>query len=1054
MRHLMFLFFFLVVSLPLAAQTASLAGTVRDSSAAVIPNAKVTATHTATGLVRSVATSSSGFYILPLLPVGAYTLSVEAAGFRSYLRSGLVLSVKQEATLDITVEVGDIAESVRVTGDAPLLNTRSSEVTALIDPVRLRELPLNGRNPLELAGLLPGVQGVVAPEFALDTNAGPRLSVDGSRPNQNAMLFDGSTYSFHFRNVAAMYPPPDTLREFKVITNLFSAEFGSGGGGVLNAITRSGANDYHGNFYHFLRNDNLNARSAFLPRRTNIIQNQFGLTGGGRIVRNKLFYFGALEFLRIRPEAPAVNAFPPTAAERAGDFSAVRTAITDPLTRQPFPSNRIPISRFDRVASNMLSKYLPLPNQPDGRYISQNAAPTNTRQLTIKIDYQLNNNHTFFDRIYQSDMRQNSPYGQSNLPGYSPGESAIQIPINNVFSWTAVLSASMVNEFRYSLFFSDNPITNFNRETLQDLGANYTPLPNHPKMPSWFNAVGRFQFQAQLEQTRREEHHEIHDNLSWQKTNHSLKMGARWFRAFSGFRGYFRKDGDFTFDRSITGDAMADFLLGKPASLAIVSPNFSRDTLGNMFGFYFQDDWRVSPNLTLNLGVRYEVQLPWTEQQGYWSRLFPNSGYKSQRFPGAPVDMAFHGDPGVPGGMIRTDWKGFQPRVGFAYSLSRLSRTVIRGGAGVFNELVNADILQNTGQPFQFNRTLFAIDQLSDPFKGLGPLPLEVNVQNPVFNAPFGIFFPDIDTRNGNVYHYNLAVQREFSRSLSVEAAYVGKQMRKLSRTREFNPAVFGPGATLGNIEQRRIFRSGVYSGITHSESTANASYNALQLQVTRRMSRGFSIQGAYTYSKSIDDASALVISGILPNPLDFSTQRGLSDFDSKHNGNISFVQELPRFSNAPLSRIFLNDWQLSGILTGRTGNPVTILSGRDVAVSGTANQTPNVVGAAVRSHDNKSDAVLRWFNTAAFALPAAGLYGNSARNNVRGPGQWNTTLGVFRNIPLGERFRIQFRGEFFNLLNHTNLLNPVANMNNAAFGRILTTAQARVIQFALKLNY
>jgi hypothetical protein len=1043
------------MSMPLLAQTASIAGTVRDPSGAVLPGVSVAAAHSGTGLVRRLVTDASGFYNLTLLPVGTYDVSVEAPGFRPYLRRGFAVNVQQEATLDVVLEVGDVKEAISVIAEAPLLNTRSSELTALIDPVRMTELPLNGRNPLELAGLLPGVQGVVAPEFALDTNAGPRISVGGSRPNHNAMLFDGAVNSYHFRNVAAMYPSPDSLREFQVITNLFSAEFGSSGGGVLNAITRSGTNAFHGSLYEFLRNDNLNARNAFLPRKTNLIQNQFGATGGGRIIRNHLFYFAALEFLRVRPEAAAATAFPPTAAERAGDFSALPRPITDPVTRQPFPGNRIPVSRFDPVATAILNQYLPLPNQPDGRFISQSASPTNVHQFTLKLDYQASNKHTFSNRFFTSQTRQQSPLGGSNLPGYSPGEQAIEVPLNNVSTWTMIPSATMVNELRFSLFYSDNPIVNFNRQQLAELGAAFPHIPGHPSMPSWFNVVGRFQLQAQLEQTRREEHHELHNNLTWQRGTHSMKMGGRWFRAFSRFDGYFQKDGNFTFDRSITGDSLADFLLGKPASLAIVSPAFSRYTLGNQFGLYFQDDWRLSPQLTVNLGMRYEVQLPWTEERGQWSRLYRNSGYRSQRYPNAPVDMAFYGDPGVPNGMVSTDWIGFQPRIGFAYSPTALRKTVIRGGAGVFGELSNADIIQNTGQPFQFNRTIFAIGQLSDPLRELGPLPLLPDLQNPTFNPPFGMFYPTADFRNGNVYHYNLVIQREVGTNLSVEAAYVGKQSRKLTRTSEVNPAIFVPGnSTLANIESRRIYRPGLYSGITESSSSANASYNAFQLQVMQRLARGFSVQAAYTFSKSIDDSSSLVIGGPLPNPFDWSSQRGLSDFDSTHNANTSFVIELPKLGTRFLSKALLHNWQLSGIVSARSGNPFTIVSGRDIALSGTPNQTPNVVGDAKREHSGKADAVDQWFNPAAFALPAAGQFGNSARNNVRGPGFWNVTTGVFRTFPIREQFRLQFRSEFFNVLNHTNLSNPINNMNNAAFGRILSAAAPRVIQFALKLNY
>ena len=1041
---------------PLLAQTGSIAGTVRDSSGAVIPSVSVNATNAETGLARAVTTDAAGYYHFPFLRVGTYTVDFEVSGFRKYTRTGFTISVGAQATLDVVLEVGGVAEAVAVTAEAPLLNTRSSEVTAMIDPVRMTELPLNGRNPLELAGLLPGVSRVEAPEFTIHSNSGPTVAIAGSRGNHNAMLFDGSLHSSGFRNVALMYPTPDSLREFKVIRNLFSAEYGSSGGGVLNAVTRTGSNEFHGNFYDFLRNDNLNARDSFLPRKTNLIQNQFGLTSGGPVVRNKLFYFGYLEFLKIRPEASTVSAFPPTAAERAGNFSGSARAITDPLTSAPFPGNQIPISRFDTVSSALLDRYLPLPNQPDGRFISAAASPVDGHQFTIKLDYQPSGRHTFSNRFYRSDTAQQQPISPSNIPGYGAGERSLAIPYNNVFSWVSVLSNRVVNEFRASFFVLENRTDNFNRTTFTELGGSFPHLPDTPKIPSRFETSGRFSLVPQTEEFWREEDFETFNNLTWEKSNHSLKVGGRWFHSFFSNRTYSNKDGGFNFDQSITGNAMADFLLGRPATMTIISPDYSRDTPGDHFAVYFQDDWRLSPRFTLNLGLRYEYQVPWIEERGFWSTLYKNSGFQSKRFPTAPIDMAFHGDPGVPDGMVDADRNNFQPRFGFAYAPGRLRSTVIRGGFGMFNERNNVDIIQNTGQPFQFNQQFFAISQLSDPLRGLGSLPLARETTNPVFRPPFSIFYPAAtNSRNGYILHYNLVVQREFGGNLSVEVGYVGKLSRKLSRSVAANPAVFVPGqSTTANIESRRIFRPGVYSSLTESSNSANASYNSLQVEVIRRLARGFSIQGAYTFAKSIDDVSGVTLGGTTPNPFDWSSARAPSDFDQLHNANVSFAFEAPKAGQSGYQRIFLNDWELSGIFVVRSGTPFSIFSGRDIALSGTGNQTGNVVGNPEREHSSKADATQQWFNTSAFIAPETGRFGNTARNIVRGPGMWNFNVGVFRNIPLTERYRIQFRSEFFNLLNHTNLGTPNNTMNNAAFGRILSGSAGRVVQFALKVSY
>jgi hypothetical protein len=1044
------------MALPLASQTASIAGTVQDSSGAVIPGAIVRAVEADTGLSREVTTNASGYYHFPLLPVGTYTISTEAAGFRKYERAGFSINLGQQAELNPQLEVGNITETVMVTAESPLLNTRSSEVTAMIEQTRMREVPLNGRNPIELAGLLPGVSGVNAPQFNLTSNSGVSISVAGSRGNHNSMLFDGSNHSFSFRNIAQMYPSPDSLREFRITRNLFSAEFGTSGGGVLNAITRSGSNEFHGSFYEFLRNDNLNARDSFLPRKTHLIQNQFGFTGGGPVVRNKLFYFGALEFLRVRPEASTVSAFPPTAAERAGDFSASAT-IRDPLSGTPFPNQQIPLDRYDTVSRNILDRFLPLPNQPDGRLITSASSPVNAYHYIIKLDYQLSSKHTFYNRFFGANTTQDQPISPSNIPGYAPGRGGLKTVYNNLFSWAFIPSATTVNEFRASLLMTEDTVENLNRQnTFQDLGGNFPNIEGHPLIPSRFDVSGRFNLRPQTETDKDEEQFEIYNNFSWQLANHSLKFGGRWHHGFYKPRIYDQsKAGTFTFDRSITGNALADFILGRPVSMSIVSPNFSRDSPGDQYGFYIQDDWRVTPELTLNLGLRYELQIPWIEERGIWSTLYKNSGFQSTRFPNAPVDMAFHGDPGVPDGMIRTDKNNFQPRFGFAYRPGSLKHTVFRGGAGMFGEINNVDIIQNTGQPFQFNNTFFDIRQLSDPLRGLGFLPLNRELDNPTFTPPFTLDYPNPNYRSGYIFHYNFLIQHEFARNWSLEAGYVGKSSRKLSRSLPANPALFIPGqSSRTNIEQRRIFRPGLYGSLTESSSSANSNYNSLQLEVIHRMSSGFLIQAAYTYAKSLDNVSGLTLGGITPNPFDWSSSWGPSDFDITHNANLSYVWELPRAGRSSFHKILLHDWELTGILAARTGTPFSVFSGQDIALSGTGSQTADVVGDPVRDHANKADAVQEWFETSAFTVPETGRFGTGARNNVRGPGFWNLNFGVFRNIPAGERFRLQFRSEFFNVFNPTNLGNPNNTLNNIACGRILGGSSPRVIQFAFKLYY
>jgi hypothetical protein len=1044
-----------VLSTTALAQDAQISGRIADPSGAVIPGTAILITNADTGLARKASSNDEGQYVISLIRPGRYRLTAQKAGFKPLSRSGIELHVGQAAQIDLVLELGELTQAVNVTAETSMLKTTTSEVSALMDPVRMTELPLNGRNIVELAGLLPGVDNVSAPQYILDTNNGPTLSVSGSRGGQNMMMFDGGSYTGDFRNVSGMYPPPDAILEFKVTTNLFSAEYGSNSGGVVSAVTRSGTNDLHGNFYEFLRNSKLNARDFFLPTKTSLIQNQFGVTNGGPIVRNKLFYFGSLEFLKIRPASVAISAYPPTNAQRQGDFSAITKVLVDPDTKVPFFNNQIPTSSFDAVAKSLLDKVLPLPNQADGRYYASVQSPSNMYSLTLKFDYQLSTRHSISNRFFRNRASQFSPISPSNVP-YSPNTQGSAVPLNDVVTWTSTLSNATVNQVRASVYYTTDYWELQDVKSFADLGGKYPAFG--PKLPTWFNVSGYFNLQGGYPKTVSHHQYEVHDDLLMSKGQHSIKLGGRFHRSNSVTGTWGPKDGSFSFDGSLTGNALADFMLGRPTSLSITSKGWFTNFVNNQMDFYLQDDWRVSPRLTLNLGVHYQLQLPWTEGDGQWGAVLKNSSHQSKRFPNAPIDLAYIGDAGVPTGLVKTNWHQLQPRVGFAYKPDFLGgKTVLRGGAGMFGELMNGQVIQNTLQPFQFNTTIYTPQQLSDPLRGTGITSVEPNLSNPTFTLPLSVNYPNPDFTNGYVLGYNFFVQREVGDNLSIEVGYVGKTGRKLYWVLPANPAVYIPGAsTLANINARRIFRPGLYADLTEATSSANSSYNSLQVQVIRKFARGFSVQGAYTLSKSIDDVSGVAEGSSTVNPFDRRGDRGLSDFDHLHNANVTLVAEIPNLQGNSVFRAVLNNWQVSSIFTARSGGPFTVTSGRDIALSGTGGQTGNVVGDPRLSHSSKEAEILQWFNKAAFALPTAGTFGNSARNNLRGPGYWNVTAGLFRNFPIRERFRVQFRSEFFNLLNHANLSNPGANMNSASnFGVIRSSRGGpRVIQFALKLSY
>src|SRR5262245_28329620 len=448
--------------------TGTIHGSVTDASTAAVVNAKVTAILEERGTTRAATTDSQGTYVFPLLPIGSYTIRIEVNGFKVFVRSGIELSANENDRVDAQLEIGDTSQSVTVAAEAPMVDSRSSVVGTLIDTRRVTDLPTNGRNVISLAGILPGVASISAPQTFTGDRSGPTLSVSGSRQNENLFLFDGAQFNAVFRNTGLNYPPPDALQEMKVLTNSFSAEYGRNAGAVFNVVTKSGTNQLHGSVWEFLRNQKLNARSFFAPAtKPQLIQTQFGAAAGGPVRKDKLFVFGAYEGLRVRPAALGTSAFPLTAAERNGDFSTAAT-VNDPLTGAAFPGKQIPVSRFDPVAKNLIAtKYMPLPNAPGGSLITIFPQPQNNDQGVLRADYNLGR-HTIDGRYNQNLAKQISTAG--NVPTYLPLDNQAKVQSITVGD-TFILRPQLLNQLRLSFNRVRASIDNLNPTNLNDLGG-------------------------------------------------------------------------------------------------------------------------------------------------------------------------------------------------------------------------------------------------------------------------------------------------------------------------------------------------------------------------------------------------------------------------------------------------------------------------------------------------------------------------------------------------------------------------------------------------------
>ncbi len=1030
--------------------TGTILGRVTDPSGSGVPGAEVRVLREETNAERSTTTSEGGEFAVSLLPAGRYRVTASHLGFRTSRREGIRLEVDEKARIDFALEIGPIEDILTVRGDAPVLQTGISSSGSLVDSNFIRGLPLNGRMFLQLALIGPG-SGPAAPGSQLSRQGASGLHLNGARESDNNFLLDGIDNNDWYINLMVVSPSVDYIQEFRVETGTYSAEFGRNGGSQVLVVTRSGSNSFHGTAYEFLRNAALDARNFFDPAGRPIPQfqrNQFGFLLGGPVRRDRVFFSSSYEGTR-QQQSVTRTARVPTAAEKGGDFSGSGVSIIDPLTQQPFPGSRIPMQRLDLAGAAVAALY-PNPNRPDpqANFVSTPVGRDGHDQWSGRADWQITARDSLLTRYSYDRQDSFEPFseGVTNLPGF--GDAVAGRAQNLVVAESHIFSGRLANDARLGFNRLRREVlqANLGNDLFAGLGIHgLSPDGADSGLPAFvvpgYDPLGD---NTALPIARHDTTLQVVEGLSWLSGRHNLKAGGevRKFRV-NGYNHLFAR-GQFNFQGVFTGNALADLLLGMPVlSIRGINDNLQALRAG-AYNAYLQDDWRVRPNLTLNLGVRYEFNSPPVDAD---DRMVVFD-FGSRRL--VPV-----GEGGVSRSGLRSDTNDLAPRIGISWSPGT-DHTVLRAAYGIFHDANT--LITNSGLYFNppfFQMSLFfptrdAPLSLSDPFPataGFEP-PTSVNSLAPDFPTAYA-------------QHWTLTVEREMARNTVARLGYLGSKGSHLIRRRNLNQPDPGPG----DIDARRPIPG--FADISLAEPAANSIYHALQASLERRFAGGTQFLAAYTYSRSIDDASDFLATNSDDNyPQDNARlylERGLSNFDLRHRLVLTGIFDLPEGiglrwgARAPkIARTLLGGWRLGTIAVLQSGFPFTPRLSQDNSNTGNIGgvvgyDRPNLAANPLSGPSTPD----RFFNTDAFVVPARYTFGNSGRNILSGPGFVNLDLSLSRRFFVVEGRGFEFRAEFFNAFNSPPLGLPQRDADQpATFGKILTAGPSRQIQFAAKLEF
>lgn len=1172
-----------------AANSGTIAGNISDAQGNAVVTAVATLTSTTQGTKFTAKANGKGEYLLTGIPVGTYTLTVQAPSFQSYVIDSIAVDAEQDVRLDAHLSSGSVSETVTVEALGTTVDTRSATIATVIDPTLVSDTPIDGGNVVALAALLPGVTGVNAPTTFTSDTGGPTYNVSGSRSNQNLFLFDGALWNNVYFNTGLNFPPPFMLEEVSVQLNNFKAQYGRNVGSVFNALTKRGSNLIHGDVWDYFNNRALNAADYISHRNPQLVSNQYGATVGGPIIRDKLFFFLGFQTLHANTEVDGKSETP-TLAERGLSASGVPrpcistqfagmtcasfnedfklppgAGITTPTSlnsaRNPFyasstylgsaqseiastwaaqggtgngpcyallqslaavtatkeylPNNEIPSICFNPVAVNFLAKYLPLPNNPNGLNLpftlTYARSPKREYDGFARFDWNLGR-HTIDARTFDtnpSDVVANGFSATLPVTTYDLDENDANIRSGNICD-TWVLTPNLLNVLRVGYKRYGYNTSPTDHTTLIDLGANVTNpgLPELPRMEvtNRFTAGGPTSSYSISTNSS----FEADENISWTRGAHNLQFGAQYLDL-----NYIHRFDTQPFLESETQNTevgTADFLLGL-TYMETFANNTNISAIEHAGYFFAQDDWRATPRLTLNLGMRYELPKPWYQPDGQSVTFIP--GYQSTRFPNTPSSLAYQNDPGVPNSIIKTNYTNLAPRFGLAYDVFGNGKTAIRAGFGIFYDTLNANTV-GIGEPYHYSATYTQpAGSFSVPLLGENQIPASyTGPASAQFTQPYTVNFADANVTEPYTEAMNFGIQQHIDQG-TLELIYISKLGRHGIVPYDLNPAIYdctgsyyqanpniycnSAAANATSYLQRVKYPGFNYGGqgIVDNNTIGSSNYNGLQVIYTQRSKKSLSTVISYTYSRSLDDqSSGTTNTAAVPLTPDVRTNYGPSDFQATHVVNAGWILRLPAPLTGPLvERQILSGWTFGGIFNAKTGSPINITLAGDQSGTDERPQRPSlnpgytINDVKLPSNRHRVEKVAEWFNVPQFAppgvqaltacgtigplnpCPGLGYTGAISRNALYGPAFIETDMNLRKQIPLRltSASLLDLRLEAFNVFNTPNLGPPglsnsdvASTSGNNAAGQIITTvgknpfsnSNGRRVQLVMVFHY